>query len=127
MPRLPALLVSMLCLHMTAGAPPPKMQILEGFMEGFVSDRPDLKGCVAGGAGTIGDVGQALKDILKKDLPDVASGLRKLADALDELPVAMRECNATKGNVKDIIQVLEEFKGLKNFTIHALGDIVTNI
>lgn len=110
----------------TTPDPQRRRQILEGLMEGFVSDQPDLKGCVGGAGTAFGDVGKALKDIVKKDLADVANGLRKLAAALDVVPGAMKECKASEADVKEIVHVLNEFKGLKKFTLHVSDDVIRN-
>lgn len=95
-------------------------------MEGFLSDQPDLKSCIGDSDLAMVDVVEGFQDILKRDLPDMADGLRKIADALDALPGAMKACNASESDIKDIVNVLKSIKGLKDLATHVVDDLRVN-
>lgn len=105
----------------------PAQKILEGFVEGFLADEASVKGCIGGPSGVLGDVEGALREISKRDMRDVASGLRKLADALDAIPIALTECKASASDVKSIMAILEAFKGFGDLAKHVFDDVNANL
>jgi len=97
-------------------------KIAEGFLEGFLSDQPDLKSCVGGSSLTLEDVEEALGDIRQLH---VVKGLRRLAEALNGIPVAMKECRATAADVRDTIHTLTTLGGPVQLALHSSADALT--
>lgn len=117
-------ILSMLCLSLAAAEQPSNKTLFrDGLVEGFLSDRPDVKNCVGDSQIVLGDISQGLKDLVAGKSEE---GFKKLSDALAELPTEIRNCNATEADLKNIIMVLEEFKGLQKFSQHVIQDLVDN-
>jgi len=121
------LLLSSPWLSISGSSPvSPRRQMIGGLLEGFTSEQPDLADCIGDVDADLKIFEDAVNDILKRDLPSVAAGLRKLADALDALPTAKAECRATKDDWKQIRTTLSKIRSVKDLGAHIWSDVISH-
>lgn len=117
------LLLSGLCLAATSNE---STEIILGLAEGFLSEKSELKDCIKNTKDEWVDVKSAVKHLKKRTAPDVAVGLRKLSDALNNFPIVLQECKALVADVKRVVMALRAMRSPSQFVYKVGKDLILN-
>jgi len=108
----------------------PALELIFGLTVGMLSDQRHLATCVTNGLTTVNDAKASLVDLKNaladKSLLEVADALDAAADALRIIPATLTNCGATKDDVSDIHDALQEIDGFKDFLSKAKRHAVLN-
>mmetsp|Transcript_73153 Transcript_73153/g.174330 ORF Transcript_73153/g.174330 Transcript_73153/m.174330 type:complete len:525 (+) Transcript_73153:106-1680(+) len=102
-----------------AGAKP--SGLVEGVLEGFISDRADLKQCIEASEKPINDLEEALKDLKDKDISD---GLQEAGKAISALGMVLQTCDAPEEDVKEIREALKQIHGPHDLVRHGAKNLM---
>eukprot|EP00429_Kryptoperidinium_foliaceum_P063443 CAMPEP_0176057478 /NCGR_PEP_ID=MMETSP0120_2-20121206/28628_1 /TAXON_ID=160619 /ORGANISM="Kryptoperidinium foliaceum, Strain CCMP 1326" /LENGTH=489 /DNA_ID=CAMNT_0017390989 /DNA_START=79 /DNA_END=1548 /DNA_ORIENTATION=+ len=121
--------VSCVCLAVARSVPVPikdAAPIIGGVVEGFLSEKPDLKTCVSASVTALSDLDVVVKNLGKNDLVDRLRGLRTLAEALHELPVMLKACKAIAEDIEEMQSALSQIHSPAEFAFHVGKDLLVN-
>lgn len=104
------------------------VKIVEGFLMGTLDAEgfTDIEKCIQDGETIVKDAEDAYNHLAKKDLQDIIAGVEDIAQAIDAIANALKDCSSMKADWEKLIKMAAIFKSPVSFAWHVGGDIIHN-
>lgn len=101
---------------------------LEGVVEGVSTDAnfSDFATCLADANTIAQEVDQAINDFVAQTTESVIAGVKILGTALEALPAAIKDCESSFGELKDLIAAIEQLKDPRTLVYRISRSLILN-
>jgi hypothetical protein len=104
------------------------VQIVEGFLKGAVEAEglTDIEKCIQDAEGVVQDAETAITDFEKKDLNDIVSGFKALADLVTKVKAGMQDCGHLSDDMHKLETIIATYSSLPAFAWHVGKSLLVN-